>query len=54
MIHLLLNLNGQELITELIKEYTKIVMTNLRNDAGQYKKIENIILGSEFEPIKLY
>lgn len=33
MIHLLLNLNGQELITELIKEYTKIVMTNLRNDA---------------------
>lgn len=51
---ILLNLNGQEITTELIKEYNKIIMTNLRNDAGQYKKIENIILGAEFETTNPY
>lgn len=51
---ILLNSAGQELTTELIKEYNKIVMTNLRDDAGQYKKIGNIVLGAEFEPTKPY
>lgn len=51
---ILLNSSTQELNTGLIKEYNKIIMTNLRNDAGQYKKIENIILGAEFETTKPY
>lgn len=38
---ILLNPEGQELTTELIKEYNRVVMTNLRDDAGQYKKVPN-------------
>lgn len=51
---ILLNSNEQKLTIELIKEYNKIIMTNLTSDAGQYKKIENTIIGAEFEPIKPY
>ena len=51
---ILLNPEGQELTTELIKEYNRVVMTNLRDDAGQYKKVPNLVLGAEFEPVKPY
>ena len=51
---ILLNNSENEITTDLIKEYNKIIMTNLREDAGRYKKIANIIIGVEFELMKPY
>lgn len=51
---ILLNNSEREITTDLIKEYNRIIMKNLREDSGQYKKVANIILGAEFEPVKPY
>lgn len=45
--------NDEKMSTLLIKEYHRIIMNNLRNDAGQYKVIENIVIGADFETVKL-
>lgn len=50
----LLDKKEKEIKVEEIKDYNKIIMANLSDDAGQYKKIANIILGAEFEPVKPY
>lgn len=50
----LLDKKEKEIKVEEIKDYNKIIMANLSDDAGQYKKVANIILGAEFEPIKPY
>lgn len=50
----LLDKKEKEIKVEEIKDYNKIIMANLSNDAGQYKKVANIILGAEFEPVKPY
>lgn len=46
--------NDEKMSPTLIKNYHKIIMNNLRDDAGNYKKTENIILGADFEPTKPY
>lgn len=46
--------NKEEMNTELIKNYHRIIMENLRDDAGKYKRQENIIIGADFEPTKPY
>lgn len=43
-----------EISPELIKEYNRLIMNNIRDDAGQYKKINNIIIGADFETTKAY
>ena len=40
--------------TNLIKVYHKYIMENLREDNGEFKKIQNIILGSVIETTKPY
>lgn len=50
----LLDKKEKEIKVEEIKDYNKIIMANLSDDAGQYKKVANIILGAEFEPVKPY
>lgn len=40
--------------TNLIKDYHKYIMENLREDNGEFKKIQNIILGSVIETTKPY
>lgn len=50
----LLDKKEKEIKVEEIKDYNKIIMVNLSDDAGQYKKVANIILGAEFEPVKPY
>ena len=49
---ILLNSYDKDLTPELIKTYNKAVMLNLRDDAGEYKKNENIVLGAIFQPAK--
>ncbi len=46
--------NNLEISPELIREYHRIIMENLRDDAGEYKKIANIIIGADFETTKPY
>lgn len=46
--------NDEKMSTSLIKEYHRIIMNNLRDDAGQYKVIENIVIGADFETVKPY
>ena len=41
---ILLNNSEREITTDLIKEYNRIIMKNLREDSGQYKKVDNIII----------
>lgn len=50
----LLDKKEKEIKVEEIKDYNKIIMANLSDDAGQYKKVANIILGAEFGPVKPY
>ena len=48
-------LKSDKLITaNLIKNYHKYIMENLREDNGEFKKIQNIILGSVIETTKPY
>ena len=49
---ILLNSYDKAFTPELIKSYNKAVMLNLREDAGEYKKNENIVLGAKFQPAK--
>ncbi|MDY5306583.1 Fic family protein [Fusobacterium gastrosuis] len=44
----------KELTSDIIRKYNKYIMENLREDNGQFKKIQNIILGSSFETTKPY
>lgn len=44
----------RELTTDIIKKYNKHIMENLRDDNGEFKKTQNIILGSDFETTKPY
>lgn len=39
---------------ELIKEFHKIIMQDLIDNNGVFKKIENMIIGANFEPTKPY
>lgn len=52
-LYLLLN-NKEELSPNLIKNYHKLIMENLIDNNGKYKKIQNIIVGSTFETAKPY
>jgi len=40
--------------TDLIKNYHRYIMENLREDNGEFKKIQNIILGSVIKTTKPY
>lgn len=51
---ILLNLDEKILTPEIIKIYNKVIMTDLREDAGLYKRTNNIILGANFETVKPY
>lgn len=44
----------KDLTSEIIKKYNKFIMENLREDNGVFKKVQNIILGSDFETTKPY
>lgn len=44
----------KDLTSDIIKKYNKCVMENLRDDNGEFKKTQNIILGSDFETTKPY
>ena len=46
--------NTDIISSELIKNYHKIIMENLADNNGEYKKNQNIIVGSNFEPTKPY
>ncbi len=46
--------NNEKMNPNLIKNYHRLIMDNLRDDAGNYKKQENLILGADFEPTKPY
>lgn len=49
------NLSNQEKISiKFIKEMHNIVMQNLLDNAGKFKKIENMIVGATFETTKPY
>ena len=49
------SLTNKELLdNELIKKFHSVIMKDLRDDAGQFKKIENLIIGANFEPTKPY
>lgn len=39
---------------ELIKEFHKIIMRDLIDNNGNFKKLENMIIGANFEPTKPY
>ena len=46
--------NNEEMSPNLIKQYHKLIMENLVDNNGEYKKIQNIIVGSSFETTKPY
>ena len=46
--------NQEQMSTELIKEYHKIIMENLVDNNGEYKKTTNTIVGADFETSKPY
>ncbi len=50
----LLSKANRVISTDLIKSYHKYIMENLREDNGEFKKIQNIILGSVIETTKPY
>lgn len=48
-------LNSEKVLTvDTIKKYHKHIMENLRDDNGEFKKIQNVILVSDFETTKPY
>lgn len=46
--------NQEQMSPELIKEYHKIIMENLVDNNGEYKKATNTIVGADFETSKPY
>lgn len=46
--------NRSKINLEKIKKYNEIIMENLIENNGQFKKIQNVILGAEFETTKPY
>lgn len=46
--------NRRKINLEKIKKYNEIIMENLIENNGQFKKIQNVILGAEFETTKPY
>ncbi|KAA6226002.1 MULTISPECIES: Fic family protein [unclassified Campylobacter] len=44
----------KKLDNELIKEFHYFIMQDLIDNNGQFKKIENVIIGTNFEPTKPY
>lgn len=46
--------NGAKIDNELIKDFHKIIMQDLIDNNGGFKKIENAIIGADFEPSKPY
>lgn len=44
--------NQEQMSPELIKEYHKIIMKNLVDNNGEYKKAANTIVGADFETSK--
>ncbi|MGF6906218.1 Fic family protein [Fusobacterium sp. PH5-44] len=50
----LLLTNQEPISPELIKQYHKLIMENLADNNGEYKKEQNIIVSSNFETAKPY
>ena len=46
--------NKTKIDNELIKEFHKLIMQDLIDNNGSFKKIENMIVGANFEPTKPY
>lgn len=46
--------NKTKIDNELIKEFHKLIMQDLIYNNGSFKKIENMIVGANFEPTKPY
>ena len=46
--------NNEKVSVEKIKKYHKIIMENLIENNGEFKKAQNIILGANFETAKPY
>ncbi|WP_270983229.1 Fic family protein [Campylobacter helveticus] len=46
--------DGIKIDNELIKEFHKIIMQDLIDNNGSFKKLENMIIGANFEPTKPY
>lgn len=46
--------NNEKMNTILIKNYHKLLIGDLREDAGKYKSQKNIIIGADFETTKPY
>jgi Fic family protein len=46
--------NSEELSPKLMKNYHKLIMENLDDNNGEFKKIGNLIVGSNFETAKPY
>lgn len=46
--------NKYKISIEKIKQYHKIIMENIIENNGEFKKIQNIILGSDFDTTKPY
>lgn len=44
----------KEISSTLMKQYHKLIMENLRDDNGQFKKTGNMVIGADFEPTKPY
>lgn len=46
--------NNEKISIEKIKKYHKIIMEDIIENNGEFKKIQNIIVGSDFETTKPY
>lgn len=46
--------NKTKIDNELIKDFHKLIMQDLIDNNGSFKKIENMIVGANFEPTKPY
>lgn len=44
----------EALNSELIKEFHALIMKDLHDEAGHFKKLENMVVGANFEPTKPY
>ena len=44
----------EKLDESLIKDFYRIIMQNLINNNGKFKTIENLVVGTNFEPTKPY
>lgn len=46
--------NDKPLNGELIKAFHALIMKDLHDEAGHFKKLENVVVGANFEPTKPY